>query len=455
MPSINLGRVGFVLRGAWSSGTAYNQLDVVTYNGAAYAARTASTGVTPSSGSSVWQELTGISAAVQSAMNNAAVRFDTAQTLTGAQQTMARTNIDAASTTALGSLQTTVADMRQTVMLNKGNIDNIYSYLYRAMQDIDALEDDMSGVKTDVEAVETAVGKALSLSSSDEYAQRLPANTDLDIVLTPGNYKITTDEDAATIQNRPDSVNMSFRLIVMATTQAGRCVQIVVPNSTANFLFIRRYDQYRSGWYTWNAVASRQYISDNAVLYTQDQSSALKDAQKGVARANIGAASETDLEIAQTAIGYAMTLSSSDTYGVTRLQGADLNTIVTIGAYKVTTDADAANTQNIPDGLSVPFKLYVMGLTQSGRYAQILVPSSKNNFLYIRQYDSYSTTPWGNWHAVADRKYIEDNTVLYTQDQSSTLTDAQKTMARNNIKAAMVSGTDSEGNSTGLLIQYN
>lgn len=163
MPSINLGRVGFVLRGTWSSQTAYSQLDVVTYNGAAYAARTASTGVTPSSGSSVWQELAGISAAVQSAMNNAAVRFDTAQTLTGAQQTTARTNIDAASTTALGNLQTTVADMRQIVLVNQGNIRNIYDYLFPTMDEVDALQDDVA-------ANTEAIGKALSYKGSAKSA---------------------------------------------------------------------------------------------------------------------------------------------------------------------------------------------------------------------------------------------------------------------------------------------
>ena len=166
MPSINLGRVGFVLRGTWSSQTAYSQLDVVTYNGAAYAARTASTGVSPSSDSSVWQELTGISAAVQSAMNNAAVRFDTAQTLTGAQQTTARTNIDAASTTALGNLQTTVADMRQIVLVNQGNIRNIYDYLFPTMDEVDALQDDVAEIKADITGIQTALDGKITISGT-------------------------------------------------------------------------------------------------------------------------------------------------------------------------------------------------------------------------------------------------------------------------------------------------
>ena len=47
MASVNLGRVGFMLRGEWNSSVTYAALDVVSYNGNSYAAKIASTNVIP------------------------------------------------------------------------------------------------------------------------------------------------------------------------------------------------------------------------------------------------------------------------------------------------------------------------------------------------------------------------------------------------------------------------
>ena len=42
-----LGRIGLNLRGEYNSETAYEKLDVVTYNGSSYAAKASCTGVLP------------------------------------------------------------------------------------------------------------------------------------------------------------------------------------------------------------------------------------------------------------------------------------------------------------------------------------------------------------------------------------------------------------------------
>ena len=56
--TVNLGRVGLVLKGQWSSATAYVPLDVVSYDGNAWAARVANTNVAPStSNPDTWQLL--------------------------------------------------------------------------------------------------------------------------------------------------------------------------------------------------------------------------------------------------------------------------------------------------------------------------------------------------------------------------------------------------------------
>ena len=101
MASINLGRVGFVLRGTWSGEETYNPLDVVLYNGTSYAAKTTNSGLEPSAASAAWQDLIDISSAVSSRVAASAVLYDAEQSLTENQKTTARQNIGAASQTAL------------------------------------------------------------------------------------------------------------------------------------------------------------------------------------------------------------------------------------------------------------------------------------------------------------------------------------------------------------------
>jgi len=57
MPTLNLGRVGFVNKGAWLISTTYKINDTVTYLGGTYAALQANTGQTPILGGTIyWQE---------------------------------------------------------------------------------------------------------------------------------------------------------------------------------------------------------------------------------------------------------------------------------------------------------------------------------------------------------------------------------------------------------------
>lgn len=63
MDAVNLGRVGLFLRGEWSPDTSYVPLDVVSHDGASYAARLPSTNVEPSVANyAYWQVMAGGSA---------------------------------------------------------------------------------------------------------------------------------------------------------------------------------------------------------------------------------------------------------------------------------------------------------------------------------------------------------------------------------------------------------
>ena len=116
MASINLGRVGFVMRGTYNSSTAYKQLDVVYYNGSSYVAKINNTGIAPNN-TSAWQELTGIASAVENGIANSAVRYDTTQNLTGQEKSMALSNIGAAPASSISSLQSTVSNLSGRVIV--------------------------------------------------------------------------------------------------------------------------------------------------------------------------------------------------------------------------------------------------------------------------------------------------------------------------------------------------
>lgn len=150
MASINLGRVGFVLRGTWSSSTSYHPLDVVLYNGSSYAARIASTGVAPSNGST-WQEFTDISSAVASGISASAVRYDENQSLSGAQKTVARENIGAASVAMVDNLgnRVTAAESNANIAIGKANameptVNNLSGRMTAAEGDIEQLQSDLN-----------------------------------------------------------------------------------------------------------------------------------------------------------------------------------------------------------------------------------------------------------------------------------------------------------------------
>ena len=170
MASINLGRVGFVLRGTWSSGTTYNPLDVVLYNGTSYAAKTTSTGLAPSAASAAWQELTQVSSAVSSGIANSAVRYDTGQKLSGAQQTTARANIDAASNASVSNIQTTVNGLSSRVNIAEGHVETLSSRLNTDEGNISSLQTRMTSAESGIAANGASISALQTRMTSAESA---------------------------------------------------------------------------------------------------------------------------------------------------------------------------------------------------------------------------------------------------------------------------------------------
>lgn len=85
----------------------------------------------------------------------------------------------------------------------------------------------------------------------------IPDNSDINTYTTAGTYKITNNAHAATMTNMPESV--PGKLVVIATTQASRLMQIYFPVNGSAYIFIRSYDA--SGWGNWRSVISSDKYS--------------------------------------------------------------------------------------------------------------------------------------------------------------------------------------------------
>ena len=165
MASINLGRVGFVLRGTWSSTESYQPLDVVYYSGASYAARIANSGIAPNN-SSTWQEMTGIASAVDDGISGAAVRYDEAQSLNGLEQQTARANIGAASQATVDGFDSriTSAEGIANIAIGKANaMEPIVGDLSTRMT---AAEGDIDNLQSGVSALQTALNNKITVSGT-------------------------------------------------------------------------------------------------------------------------------------------------------------------------------------------------------------------------------------------------------------------------------------------------
>ena len=105
-----------------------------------YAAKTTNSNLAPSSASAAWQELTQISAAVSSGIAGSAVRYDTAQSLTGSQQDLARSNIGAVSYAQVSTLSSSVTSLGNRVNTAEGNVSALNTRVGVAEGDITALQ---------------------------------------------------------------------------------------------------------------------------------------------------------------------------------------------------------------------------------------------------------------------------------------------------------------------------
>lgn len=206
---------------------------------------------------------------------------------------------------------------------------------------------------------------ALASKAADSTA--IPADADLDTYTTPGNYVAATGAIASSLAHSPSTV--AFRLWVMETSQAGRYMQIVFPNTSGISSKIAARFYNGSAWTDWTHLTSNEYVDGSAYMLTTAPA------------ASVAA-------------------------------NTDLNTLTTAGNYKVTSAATAASLVHKPDTLTAACTIKVVQLTQTARIMQLIYEQKNVMPTYRRYYDG---TTWYEWLRTASREeIIEETNVILT-----------------------------------------
>ena len=94
-------------------------------------------------------------------------------------------------------------------------------------------------------------------------------------------------------------------------------------------------------------------------------------------------------------------LSSQDMTTIN--QGQDLNSFASVGCYACQSNAIAQSLQNKPDGLDVAFYMYVLQLSETPIYTQLVIPfTSSSNYTNVKVWvrSKEGASGWFGWHAI-------------------------------------------------------
>ena len=186
MASLNLGKVGLLLRGDWDSDTDYAALDVVSHEGYSYAARVANKNVEPSAETAAYWQPLAESASVLATMlgykNDAADSATAAAGSATAAATSASSATDALANEAADFSSSKAYAVGDYVIYNNGT----HKYLYRftaahsagAWVGTDAVQvalaDDVSDLKSAIDSVDFNVDFETGMVN---YDYDIPANS--------------------------------------------------------------------------------------------------------------------------------------------------------------------------------------------------------------------------------------------------------------------------------------
>ena len=177
-------------------------------------------------------------------------------------------------------------------------------------------------------------------------------NCDLDDIVTPGSYRITTISNARTVANIPEEQGGVLLVSIMQTNTAVWQRYIVL---TAN-IGVRIYDRVQSSG-TWRPWFVNTTSFDNVKK---------------------------------------LSINNADYISIQ--SGSDLNDITTVGSYKSTSASVTATLLNKPR-INTGFLLLVSNVTSDSVFLQVVIDASATSLVFLR-YINPTSDLFGEWHKI-------------------------------------------------------
>ena len=233
-----------------------------------------------------------------------------------------------------------------------------------------------------IAALQSAVTACFPLDAGDAAA--LANGTDIDSLLTPGAYKVTTAANAATMTGTPPTASLGYRLIVMETSQDNRVWQIAFVNGD----YLPRCRYYNgSAWTDW-----RMFVQRDSPAFTGSPTAPTQSA--GDSSTKLATTAYAD-RAAGSAIAAGLPLDSDN--AATLSDGTDIDGLLTPGTYKVTTGEHAATMTGTPPTTATGYRLIVIETSQDNRVIQFALSNSSVN----PRWRKYTGSSWSAWEAIA------------------------------------------------------
>lgn len=218
----------------------------------------------------------------------------------------------------------------------------------------------------DVQELETSLNSAKaqindSFTLRYTYGAVLSDNTDFNTLLTPGNFRISTNASMATMINSP--VSVGARLTVLTTSSDGSVYQILFPNQSRPGIYFRFYST-SIGWIEW------QRVRDSEELYST-------------------------ISAMQNEVNSAFNLDFNHAEVLTN--GTDFNTLTSPGNYRVTSSSSMQTMINSP--VAVGARIQVMAIYSAGTIQQFLFPYDTAGVIWVRL---ASGGGWTNWERIGN-----------------------------------------------------
>ena len=204
-------------------------------------------------------------------------------------------------------------------------------------------------LSNDLDNVRTNLGDKVKYTHSSSASLK---NCDLDDIITPGSYRVTSISNARTVANIPvEQGGVLLVSIMQANTNVWQRYIVLTANNG-----VRIYDRVQSSG-TWRAWF--------------DNTTSLDNAKK-------------------------LSINNDDYISIQ--SGSDLNDITTVGSYKSTSSSVTSTLLNKPP-INIGFLLLVSNVTSGSVFLQVVIGASDKSSVYLR-YINPTGDDFGEWRKI-------------------------------------------------------